>query len=216
MAEAESDPDAVGYYDRTGNSLASRYESVAFEEVHSALLDHLPRSPAQVLDIGAGSGRDARALADLGHRVTAVEPAASLRRLGRTASSNIEWVDDRLPDLMQLGASRRRYDFILCSAVLMSLPPSALDRSLATMARLLNPRGRLALSLRDPLPHERVLHRHSGTMLLSAAERAGLRLIEQSRVPDALGRGFEWHSYVFGRAGPAAARDGRMPAVREP
>ncbi len=45
-------------YDREADSLAARYESKAFEEIHSDVLDLLPDSSGLVLDIGAGSGRD--------------------------------------------------------------------------------------------------------------------------------------------------------------
>ena len=197
MAEAEREPDAVAYYHRTAASLASCYDSVAFEDVHATLLGYLPSRPSRVLDVGAGSGRDARALARRGHRVTAVEPAKSLRRLGRMASPGVEWIDDRLPDLTQLANSGRRYEFILCSAVLMSLPPSDLEPSLAAMRALLDGSGRLAVSLRDPLSHERVLYRHSDTAVSAAADEAGLRLIAFSRAADALGRGFDWRSYLF-------------------
>ena len=37
---------------------------------------HLPPPPARVLEVGCGSGRLARALDDLGHSVTAIDPAA--------------------------------------------------------------------------------------------------------------------------------------------
>jgi SAM-dependent methyltransferase len=210
MGKAERDADAVAYYHRSAAALASSYDSVTFEDVHAKLLDYLPPAPSKVLDVGAGSGRDARALASRGHHVTAVEPAESLRRLGRVASPEVEWIDDRLPELKLLARCGRRYDFILCSAVLMSLPPSELEPSLAAMGALLEGSGRLALSLRDPLPHEQVLHRHSDSAVFAAAEEAGLRLVGTSRVADALGRSFEWRSYLYGREA-GAGRGSRVP-----
>jgi hypothetical protein len=117
------------------------------------------------------------------------------------ASPNVEWIDDRLPELKLLARSGRLYDFILCSAVLMSLTPADLHPSLAAMAARLDGSGCLALSLRDPLPHEEVLHRHSDSALRAAAEEAGLRLLATSRVADALGRGFEWRSYLYRSSG---------------
>lgn len=38
-----------------------------------------PTGPLDVLDLGAGTGKGTRALADLGHRVTAVEPSDGMR-----------------------------------------------------------------------------------------------------------------------------------------
>jgi protein-L-isoaspartate O-methyltransferase len=54
-----------------------RYESVAAETVHGWLVDLLPNAPALVLDIGAGTGRDAAWLASRGLEVVAVEPSSN-------------------------------------------------------------------------------------------------------------------------------------------
>ncbi|REN11303.1 class I SAM-dependent methyltransferase, partial [Mycobacterium tuberculosis] len=74
-----------------------------------------PDVPARVLDIGAGSGRDAAALAALGHRVVAVEPTPELRAEGmrRHAALPIEWIDDHLPGLHRVQALGVRHDLIL-------------------------------------------------------------------------------------------------------
>jgi SAM-dependent methyltransferase len=40
-----------------------------------------PRGAVDVLDLGAGTGKGTRALADLGHRVTAVEPSEGMREV---------------------------------------------------------------------------------------------------------------------------------------
>ncbi|MDH6550225.1 ubiquinone/menaquinone biosynthesis C-methylase UbiE [Streptomyces sp. SAI-041] len=47
------------YYAESAERLGRVYESVSFEDVHGALLDLLPPAPARVLDVGAGTGRDA-------------------------------------------------------------------------------------------------------------------------------------------------------------
>ncbi len=46
-------------YDRDAEPLAARYESKTFEEVHADVLDLAPDGASLVLEIGAGSGRDA-------------------------------------------------------------------------------------------------------------------------------------------------------------
>ncbi|MDH6569260.1 protein-L-isoaspartate O-methyltransferase [Streptomyces sp. SAI-208] len=69
------------YYAESAERLGRVYESVSFEDVHGALLDLLPPAPARVLDVGAGTGRDAAALAGRGYTVDAVEPVAELRRV---------------------------------------------------------------------------------------------------------------------------------------
>ncbi|MET7749210.1 hypothetical protein [Micromonospora sp. NPDC005367] len=88
-------------YAEAADALADQYESVSFAEVHRDMLHLFPSRPSTVLDIGAGSGRDAAALAGLGHRVFAAEPVAGLHRRGQRihADRAVEWFDDALPEL---------------------------------------------------------------------------------------------------------------------
>jgi SAM-dependent methyltransferase len=214
-----SSADAVEFYHRSATAFAPSYESVSFDDVHGALLRHLPAAAACVLDVGAGTGRDARALALLGHFVVAVEPAAAFRALGGETDDRIEWLDDRLPALSKVKASGRTFAFILCSAVLMSVPTRDLPACFASMAALLRHAGRLAISIRDPAPDDEplVLHGHSDESILAASEAAGLTLLERKVIDDALGRPIAWRSFVFVRpdgagitpAGPARRRRGK-------
>lgn len=71
--------DPVAWYDANAETVAARYEEISAEAVHDWLLDLLPLSPATVLDIGAGSGRDAAWLAAKGYDVVAVEPSGGMR-----------------------------------------------------------------------------------------------------------------------------------------
>ncbi|MFI9247986.1 class I SAM-dependent methyltransferase [Streptomyces sp. NPDC053086] len=95
-------------YGEAAEALAEQYESVTFNEVHREVLHLFPSRPSSVLDVGAGSGRDAAALAARGHRVVAAEPTAELRALGQRlhAGQGIEWVDDALPELPELTRTR--------------------------------------------------------------------------------------------------------------
>ena len=100
----------VAWYDRNAPGLADQYEGADFEAVHGWLLPLLDGSTdGPVLDIGAGSGRDAAWFAARGHSVVAVEPAASLRAEARARhpEPSIEWLDDRLPELEAVTARGR-------------------------------------------------------------------------------------------------------------
>ena len=72
--------DSIAWYDARADALAARYEAVAPEQVHDWLLDLLPSKAAAILDVGAGSGRDAAWLASQGHDVVAVEPSSGMRK----------------------------------------------------------------------------------------------------------------------------------------
>ena len=195
---------ASRHFDSEAAALAARYDSISFEDVHGALGAYLPASPAKILDVGAGSGRDARALAALGYHVVAVEPSASFRALATKQGTDgrVEWIDDRLPHLRSLAPHAGQFHFILCSAVIMFLPERELGASFATMAELLTKDGVLAMSVRDPAPDEPkgLIHCHADGELLAAAAKARLLLVEQSERSDALGRAANrWRSLVFAK-----------------
>lgn len=194
--------DVFNYYDRDAGTFAARYDSLRFEDVHGALVPFLPKPPAAILDVGAGSGRDARALAKMGYSVLAVDPVASLH--AGAPDEGVVWVDDCLPELRAIDPAVSQFDFILCSAVLMLLGGEDVKRSIAAMARLLTPGGKLAISIRGGNPGEpaELFHDHPRTLLLDAAEQAGLKLRETRLLPDALGRAHQWQSFVFERGCP--------------
>ena len=56
----------TSWYDANAGRISERYEAVSSERVHGWLTDLLPSAPAAILDVGAGSGRDAAWLSDRG------------------------------------------------------------------------------------------------------------------------------------------------------
>jgi len=82
-------------------ALAPRYEALRAAEVYVWLERFLPPAPSLVVDVGAGTGRDAAWLTSLGHQVLAVEPSGAMRRQGQHLhpDDRIRWLDDRLPAL---------------------------------------------------------------------------------------------------------------------
>jgi protein-L-isoaspartate O-methyltransferase len=66
-------------YAEEAKDLFKRYESISGAETHKAVLHLIPAAPAHILDVGAGTGRDAAWFASMGHRVTAVEPTEAMR-----------------------------------------------------------------------------------------------------------------------------------------
>ena len=122
--------DSFAEYDRRAAELASRYETLDFEAVHESILDRLPPDGSRILDVGAGSGRDAAWLARHGYEVTAVEPSAGMRKeasaLGRDGS--IRWIDDVLPALSVTHRTGLSFDFILLSGVWMHIRPDERQR----------------------------------------------------------------------------------------
>ncbi|MET9919601.1 class I SAM-dependent methyltransferase [Streptomyces sp. NPDC006435] len=174
-------------YGEAAEALAEQYESVTFDEVHREVLHLFPFRPGFVLDVGAGSGRDAAALAAKGHRVVAAEPTAELRALGRRlhADQEIEWVDDALPELPGLTAQARRFDLILLTAVWMHLDARQRASSMARLVGLLGRGGRMVLSLRHgPVPAGRRMFPVSAEETISLARCHGLDVVHETRRED--------------------------------
>lgn len=132
-----------------------QYESITFAEAHALTLHLFPSRQSAVLDVGAGTGRDAAALAAQGHSVLAVEPTAELRAHGQRlhASVNIEWLDDGLPQLAHVVARRRTFDLVLLTAVWMHLDAGERLIAMRTLARLVRETGIIIMTLRHgPVP----------------------------------------------------------------
>ena len=111
--------DIIKGYERSADRLIGKFEKIRSNELYSAVQHFLPSNPGRVLDIGAGTGRDAAWFVQLGHSVVAVEPVAAFRKAGmaRHAISGIEWVDDLLPDLSTVKSLPHTFDLVTLSAV---------------------------------------------------------------------------------------------------
>ena len=150
--------DTVSPYERNASGFVAAYESLAFEAVHAGHLAFLPERPDLVLDVGAGSGRDAAWFAARGAEVVAVEPAAALRTAAaaRHPSPRIRWIDDRLPGLASVRRLGLAFDLLWLSGVWMHVAPEARQQAMRSLAMLLKPGGRMVLTLRHgPLPEDR-------------------------------------------------------------
>lgn len=193
---------SIPHYEQHAARLVGQYESVSFQDVHAGFLDMLPPPGATVLDVGAGSGRDAGWFAANGYDVVAVEPSDAMLGHARTLhpSSRIHWVADSLPELANVRRLGLRFDFILLSAVWMHIPPAARQRALRKLATLLAPKGRIAISLRlGPPDPERAMYEVSLSELANAAQQFGLRIVRTHDSQDKLGRReIAWTSVVLG------------------
>src|SRR4051794_28523953 len=141
------------WYEANAASIVPRYEAIDSAALHMWLGDLLPDASSTILDVGAGSGRDAAWLASLGHEVVAAEPSAAMRGEGIRLHPNprIRWTDDALPDLngsVRLGLA---FDAVLLSAVWQHVHPSQRSRAFRKITSVLKPGGLLAITLRHGL-----------------------------------------------------------------
>jgi SAM-dependent methyltransferase len=98
--------------------------------LQSFVEEHLPKTPARVLEVGCGQGDLARALLASGHAVVAIDPDAPAGEPFQAVSLE-EFAADEL------------FDAVVASRVLHHIPD--LDTSVAKIASLLAPGGRFIL-----------------------------------------------------------------------
>ncbi|PKF54717.1 class I SAM-dependent methyltransferase [Alteromonadales bacterium alter-6D02] len=198
------------FYNRHADILAAQYLSKSFEEVHHAWLHVLDplleKRNINVLDIGAGAGRDSAYLAKQGKNnglhVTAVEPAKLLASIGQqqTLGLSVDWLEDSLPLLNVVSQQDRRYDLILLSAVWMHVPEAERAQALVQLVNLLKPGGKLVITLRHGASNdERVMHQVCANELAQLAKDIDLfTVLVTEKDVDKLGRAeIYWQTVIL-------------------
>lgn len=210
-------PDPVRWYDARAAELAPRYESVRPDDVLSWLAAYLPDAPALVLDIGAGTGRDAAWFTEKGYKVVAVEPSAGMRREAEARHPDefgrIEWVSDRLPSLaatMRLGIAA---DVVFLGAVWMHVRKEDRPGAFRKLVSLTRSGGLIAMSIRrGPGDEERGIEAAPVDEVERLAVAHGLAVLRVTDGADRLGRHDVAWDYVVMRL-PSDGTDA-LPVLR--
>ena len=189
------------YEGESGRTLAARYETISPEHLFAAIVDLFPSPPAAILDIGAGSGRDVAWFARKGYTVLAVEPSETMRTAGqeRHQGSQVQWLDDSLPELKEVYRVGPSFDAIFVSAVWMHVLPSKRKRAFRKLVGLLKPGAKLFISLRlGPVDQQRSMFPVSSEEIISLAQTNGMSVAYQGKMPDVWGRpGLSWEQMVL-------------------
>lgn len=185
-------------YEQEAPDLLQRYERMPFEQAHPGALDLIPPPHISVLDIGAGTGRDAAWFAARGDDVTAIEPTRAMREgaIALHPAPNITWIDDHLPDLISVRG--RTFALVWMSAVWMHFDEAERARMMPTVAALIAPRGKLMISLRHgPIPEGRRMFDVSVDETQALANAAGLASIGSSHFESGFAPGVFWDRLWF-------------------
>ena len=169
--------DSIAGYAKEAPALLKTYERISPETLHRPVWHLIPTTPSRLLDIGAGSGRDAAHFAAMGHQVVAVEPVDAMREgaMKLHPSPRIEWLADTLPSLARVRARGETFDAVLATAVWMHLDESERAEAMPAVASLVAPGGVLILSLRHgPIPPGRRMFDVSAEETIALAAREGL------------------------------------------
>lgn len=115
-------------------------------------VDLAGETPCRVLDMGCGTGQQARAFAQRGHRVTGADPSAAMLEIARSrpGGEQVTWVQS---DAAGLDLDER-FDLITMAGHVFQifLEDEAIRAALISLRRHLAPGGRLSFDTRNPDP----------------------------------------------------------------
>lgn len=202
--EPSSRPPGTECYKENAPWLIENWQKLTFADKPRPVLDLVPVSPSFVLDVGAGIGVDAAALAAMGHQVVAVEPVTEFLSAAKALhrSPAIEWVDDSLPRLDRVRSRGQKFDLIMLSAGWMHLDTDERALAFPRVAELLRAGGRILLSIRHgSVPDGRRMFEvpDQETLNLAAAQnmRALLHMDAPSVQPANRAAGVQWSHMAF-------------------
>ncbi len=189
---------AIDYFNDRADELARQYNSLDRAKVHADLLAALPQGRVlRVLDIGAGSGADAAMFADLGHVVTAAEPAETLARTGKEVfkNKNIHWNTDVLPEMNAATQAGGDFDVITSVGVLQYIDKESRSSSLSKMFSLAARGGHVEIQYPTPASREHqytISHNEIADAVKAFNEAAapsdGISIVMDKTIPDFSGR----------------------------
>lgn len=166
-------------YTEDAEYLIPSFESINSSELLSHVSEYIPKS-GRLVEIGAGTGRDAAWLASNELKVLAVEPVAKFRCVGKKlhTSSNIDWIDDSLPTLSKVRSLEKFYDAALLVSVWQHIKPDDIYASLENLRSILNQDAKLIMSLRlGPGSLKRKCYATSPQETVRLAEQCGFTLV---------------------------------------
>ncbi|NOG73668.1 methyltransferase domain-containing protein [Roseicella sp. DB1501] len=143
-----------------------------------------------VIDVGAGTGRDAGAYAAAGYEVIAVEPSSGMRAQAERLhqSPRIRWLSDSLPGLVTTTRSGVTADVVSLSAVWQHVPPADRPRAFRKLVALLRSGGLLVMTLRHGPDDGRGGYPVSIAEVEALARSHGMQVVRAVPSPDLQGR----------------------------
>ena len=179
----------------------------------------------RVLDIGAGTGRDASRLQRAGIEAHAVEPSPEMRKCALAAHPELEGklFEGSLPRGMP-GSIAGKYDGIILSAVLMHIPDPDLFDTAFVVRDLLVDGGKLLVSIpveRSDVPAQQDRDKFGRLMIIRSSaqirllfERLGFTTESEWNSADALGRDdIFWATLFFRYSGVSPRPIDRIESI---
>jgi 2-polyprenyl-3-methyl-5-hydroxy-6-metoxy-1,4-benzoquinol methylase len=175
-------------YAEDASLLIQSFEAISSAALLSHVVRFIPKTPCNIIEIGAGTGRDAAWLASKGHTVTAVEPVFEFREAGKSlhTSSSISWLNDSLPLLNHVNKQNEQYELALLISVWQHVPDKEKLTSLTRLRSLLTKGGQLIISIRNGAGStKRQCFPTTATETIMLAQQCGFELVMSKNVSSA-------------------------------
>ena len=202
-----ADTKTVRWYDQHAAACCQLYESADCGEIH-AVLRRWVRPGMRVLELGCGSGRDARFAVSLGARVTATDASAAMleeaKRLGGGADYRLLAMPasrEQLEEQGLAGGEEGAFDLVFSNAMIMHLTDAELFATARLIGRLVSERGIVILSFcsSHPAGDDRRYESRTAQSVRLLFEDCGFSCAEHLESSDGLGRTIAWHTLVLVR-----------------
>ncbi len=167
-------------YVEEADVLIPSYEAISSSNLLSHVSEFIPQSKCRIIEIGAGTGRDAAWLVSNGHDVLAVEPVSAFREAGIALhqSPKIEWLNDSLPSLYHTKERNEQYDLALLISVWQHIPKGEKHSSLTSLRSIIRNSGTLIISVRNgPGSSKRKCYPTSAKETINIARQCGFNLV---------------------------------------
>lgn len=134
--------DTINYYEKEYETFIKETIDADTEVLRRRFLTHVP-DRGEILDLGCGSGRDAKAFVEAGYRVSAIDGSAEICR----AASEYIGIDVKCMDFFDI-KDEEAYDGIWACASVLHVEKSRIPKLLEVLYKALKKGGILYLSFK--------------------------------------------------------------------
>jgi len=129
MAKTQKEQKTINYYDQQARQWASEHggqeEKSYWEKQMNRFKKLLPFG--NILEIGSGAGKDAKALLSMGYEYTGTDASIGLIEVAQTRNPNATFVKEAVEDL---NFSPNSFDGFWTAATLLHIPKNQIDNAL--------------------------------------------------------------------------------------
>jgi len=126
-------------YDRIAQQFANKVANLHHTGEYEKFLGYVPEG-GKILDLGCGSGRDAKVFSEKGYEVTGIDRSKELLKIARETAPKAQFFE---MDILYLSYPDQTFDGIWAASSILHLPKKEVPRCLKEAYNVLKPEGAL-------------------------------------------------------------------------